>query len=130
MVLIYSMKKFKKRKMTRSEARFTKDCPEALQLLVDMPDGSQLALKVLKEFHHRGDIYVELDKLVITGVIQFLQANGWDQIMKRIKLDTDITEEVGESEAISGSSESLTSKADELCTDKTSLTTALGFVGG
>ena len=115
----------KRKKISRSEAKFTKDCPEALQLLVDMPDGSQLALKVLKQFHHRGDIYVELDELVITRVIDFLQQNGWDQSLKRIRRDTDITEEVGEIEAINPSCESLTSKDDELCTDKISLTTAL-----
>ena len=120
--------KNKKPKVSRSESKFTKEFPEALQLLVDMPDGSQLALKVLKEFHHRGDIYVELDKLVISGLIDFLQHSGWDQSIKRIKLDTDISEEVEDIEAISGSSDSPTSNADGLCTDTTSLT--IGSVGG
>ena len=71
------------------------------------------------------------DELVITRVIDFLQQSGWDQSLKRVKReDTDIKEEVWEIEASNGSSESITSKADELCTDKTSLTTALGSVGG
>ena len=118
-------------KRTRVQGKFMKNCPKALQLLLDMPDGSHLAFRVLKSSHSRQEIYVELDKLVITRLIDFLQQSGWDQSLKRVKReDTDIKEEVWEIEASNGSSESITSKADELCTDKISLTTALGSVGG
>ena len=116
-------------KRTRVQGKFMKNCPKALQLLLDMPDGSQWAFRALGSPKATRDIYVEFDELVITRVIDFLQQNGWDQSLKRIRRDTDITEEVGEIEAINPSCESLTSKDDELCTDKISLTTALGSVG-
>ena len=83
----------------------------------------------IEESHNPGwELFVELDDLVITRVVEFLQENGWDGSLKRIRRDADITEEVGEIEASKDdelcTDESQTSKDDELCTDEISLTTS------
>ena len=49
----------------------------------------------IEESHNPGwELFVELDDLVITRVVEFLQENGWDGSLKRIRRDADITEEV------------------------------------
>ena len=115
-------------KMRARQGKFSGYCEEALQLLLPMSDGSQWAFRVLRSPNPGWELLVELDDLVITRVVEFLQENGWDQDLKRIRRDTDIKEEGGEIEASKGdelcTDESQTSKDDELCTDEISLTTA------
>ena len=127
-LLIMRKEAQKEAQMIRAQRMRARVCEEALQLLLPMSDGSQWAFRVLRSPNPGWELFVELDELVITRVVEFLQENGWDGSLKRIRRDADITEEVGEIEASKDdelcTDESQTSKDDELCTDEISLTTS------
>ena len=109
----------------RPQARFIKDSPQIVQLHFELNDGCHVASKVLQSARPNEELAVELDKDIITAVIEFLQQGGWDAslVRKRRKPRRDNKED----EAISGCT---TSSADEVCKDKANTATTLGSAGG